>query len=127
MKIKHIVYLLILLGIGAIIFYRISDNKKEKILIAILIIIAIPFVVALFVSKEYATERQITINKPETEVFSYIRQLKNQDNYSVWAMADPNMKTEFTGTDGTPGFIYAWDGNDKAGKGEQEIKGLTEG
>ncbi len=40
---------------------------------------------------------------------------------------DPNMKKDFRGTDGTVGFIYAWDGNKKAGKGEQEIKKIAEG
>lgn len=40
---------------------------------------------------------------------------------------DPNMKKDFRGTDGTVGFVYAWDGNKKAGKGEQEIKKITEG
>ncbi len=42
-------------------------------------------------------------------------------------MIDPNMKKEFSGIDGTDGFIYAWDGNKNAGKGEQEIKKITEG
>jgi hypothetical protein len=36
------------------------------------------------------------------------------------------MKKEFRGTDGTPGFVYAWDGNKKAGAGEQEIKLIRE-
>ncbi len=40
---------------------------------------------------------------------------------------DPNMKKDFRGTDGTVGFVYAWDGNKNAGKGEQEIKNITEG
>lgn len=40
-------------------------------------------------------------------------------------MADPNMEKKYTGTDGTVGFIYAWDGNKKAGKGEEEIKALV--
>ena len=40
---------------------------------------------------------------------------------------DPNMKKEYKGTDGTVGFVYAWDGNDKAGKGEQEITRIEEG
>ena len=30
MKIKHLVYALIIIGIGALIFYRISDNKKSE-------------------------------------------------------------------------------------------------
>ena len=42
-------------------------------------------------------------------------------------MMDPAMQKEFTGNDGTEGFIYAWNGNNKAGAGEQEIKRITEG
>jgi len=37
------------------------------------------------------------------------------------------MKKTFTGTDGTVGFIYAWDGNKKAGQGEQEIIRIVPG
>jgi len=39
----------------------------------------------------------------------------------------PEHKKEFRGTDGSVGFIYAWDGNKQAGKGEQEIKAIDEG
>lgn len=98
-----------------------------KILIGILVIIAIPLIMALFMKNEYAVEREITINKPQQEVFNYIKYLKNQDYYSEWVMIDPAMKKEFKGADGTVGFIYGWDGNDKAGKGEQEITRLIEG
>ncbi len=42
--------------------------------------------------------------------------------------AGPALKKEFRGTDGTVGFVYAWDSNKKnAGKGEQEIKNIKEG
>lgn len=37
------------------------------------------------------------------------------------------MKKEFKGTDGTVGFIYAWNGNKEAGEGEQEIKAIAAG
>jgi hypothetical protein len=60
-------------------------------------------------------------------VFNYIKYLRNQDYYSKWVMQDPNMKKSFRGTDGTVGFVYAWDGNKEAGKGEQEIKQIKEG
>jgi uncharacterized membrane protein len=98
-----------------------------KILIAVLIIIAVPMIMALFITKEYSVERQVTINKPKQEVFDYVKHLKNQDHFNKWTQMDPNMKKDFRGTDGTVGFVYAWDGNDKAGKGEQEIKRITEG
>lgn len=93
-------------------------------LIVILCIIALPFIVALFVKKDYRIERDVVINKSNSDVFNYTRFLKNQDYYSKWVMADPNKKTDFRGTDGDIGFVYAWDGNKQAGKGEQEIVNL---
>ena len=99
----------------------------KRILIFILVIIALPLIIALFVKKEYAVEREITINKPKPEVFNYVKHLKNQDQYSKWVMIDPGMKKDFRGTDGTVGFVYAWDGNNDAGKGEQEIKKIADG
>ena len=56
----------------------------KKILIVVGILIAIPLIVALFVKKDYSVEKEIVINKPKTEVFEYIKLLKNQDNYSKW-------------------------------------------
>lgn len=87
-----------------------STNFKiyiKTILIIILVIIAIPFIIALFVKKEYKVEREVVIHKPVTEVFDYIKHLKNQDSYSKWAMIDLNIKKTFTGTDAKVGFISA--------------------
>jgi len=98
-----------------------------KILVGIIAVIAILLIVAIFVKKDYAVERSLVINKPSQEVYDYVRFLRNQEQYSKWVMTDPNMKKTLTGTDGSVGFIYAWDGNDKAGKGEQEITKLVDG
>jgi hypothetical protein len=99
-----------------------------NILIVLVVIIAALLITALFIKKSYFVEKEVVINKPKHEVFDYIKYLKNQNKYSKWATMDPNMKTTFTGTDGTPGFISAWDSNQKnVGKGEQEIKKITDG
>ena len=98
------------------------------ILYVLLIIVAIPLILALFVKKDYSVEREIVISKPKFTVFDYLKYLKNQDNFSKWATMDPNMKKEYYGTDGTVGFVSAWDSDDKnVGKGEQEIKKINEG
>ena len=100
----------------------------KGILFTIVGIIALLLITALFTKKEYAVEREVTINKPKSAVFEYIKQLKNQDSYSVWATRDPNMKKEFKGLDGTVGFVSSWDSEKKeVGKGEQEIKKIAEG
>ncbi len=98
------------------------------IIYVLLIIVAFPLILALFVKKKYSVEREIVINKPKYFVFDYLKRLKNQDNFSKWATMDPNMKKEYRGTDGTVGFVSSWDSNDKnVGKGEQEIKKIMEG
>ena len=97
------------------------------VLLTIAGIVALLFIIALFTKKEYAIVRNININKSKDDVFNYIKLLRNQDYFSKWVMTDPNMKKTFTGTDGIIGFIYAWDGNKKAGAGEQEIKKIREG
>lgn len=100
----------------------------KRVFLAIAILIAIPLIVAIFVQKDYAVEREISINKPKQEVFDYVKYLKNQDNFSKWATMDPNMKKTYTGIDGTPGFISAWESeNPDVGAGEQEILKITEG
>ena len=99
----------------------------KKILLAIVFLIVLVLVVALFVKREYSVERDITINKPQQDVFNYIKFVKNQDNYSKWAMADPAMRKEYKGTDGTVGFVSAWDSDSShVGKGEQEITKITD-
>jgi Polyketide cyclase / dehydrase and lipid transport len=90
-------------------------------------IVAMILIIAFFTKKDYSVTRDITINKNNTEVFSYIKSLKNQDNFSKWASMDPDMKKEYRGMDGTVGFVSAWEGNKKVGKGEQEIVNITEG
>jgi hypothetical protein len=73
-------------------------------------------------------EKSIEINKRSESVFDYLRITKNQDNFSVWNMTDPNMNKKCQGTDGTIGFIYGWDSTMKnVGAGEQEITGIEEG
>src|SRR5438128_148750 len=100
----------------------------KKILLIIAFLVAIPLIIALFTKSEYTVEREITINRPNDQVFDYIKHLKNQENYSKWVMMDPGMKREFKGTDGTAGFIYTWDSKkDDVGKGEQKIVRIKDG
>ena len=100
----------------------------KRILIVIVIIIAIPLMLALFTKKEYTIVREVTINKPKAEVFAYLKLLKNQDNFSKWMKIDPAAKKTYTGTDGTIGFMAAWEStNDKLGQGTQTISKIAEG
>lgn len=99
-----------------------------SVLYIIISFIALILIVAIFIKKEYSVKREIIINRHVGTVFGYIKYLKNQDDYSVWSKMDPDMIKTYTGTDGTPGFISAWESdNKKVGKGEQEIIEVIEG
>ena len=100
-----------------------------KIFTAIFVtLIFLILVVPIFTGKVLSINRSILINKPLPEVFEYIRILKNQDYFSVWASKDPGMKKEYIGVDGTVGFVSAWDSQMKdVGKGEQEIIKIIDG
>ncbi|MGC4035464.1 MAG: SRPBCC family protein [Chitinophagaceae bacterium] len=91
------------------------------IIVAIIVVIMI---IALFTNKGYKISREVIINKPVNDVFNYVKYLKNQDYFNKWTMMDPAMKKEFKGTDGAIGFVYKWEGNKRAGAGEQELMGL---
>lgn len=97
------------------------------VLYIILGLIVLFLLAGLVISKDMKATREVVINKPKAEVFNYIKHLKNQDNFSKWASMDPNMKKEYRGTDATAGFVSAWEGNKKVGKGEQEIIAIAEG
>jgi uncharacterized protein YndB with AHSA1/START domain len=97
----------------------------KKNLIGLAGLIALIMLVAAFVKKEFAVEKEVLISKPQNEVYDYLKILKNQDNWSVWAKMDPNMKKSYKGTDGTVGFVSAWEGNSDVGSGEQEIKAMV--
>ncbi|TVQ10843.1 MAG: polyketide cyclase [Bacteroidetes bacterium] len=95
------------------------------LLIVIAAIIIVPLVTALFVKKDYSVEKEVTINRPLEEVFDYLVLLRNQDNFSVWMDMDPEVRQDFRGTDGTVGFVSAWESDDKnVGSGEQEITAI---
>ena len=103
-------------------------NILITIVLVLVGIIGLLLVIGLFSKKGYIIERSVLINKPKHEVFNYVKLMKNQDYFSKWVMKDPGMKKDFKGTDGTEGFIYAWDSTDKnAGKGEMEIKKIKDG
>lgn len=97
----------------------------KNILLVFVAIVVIVLVMAVIVPSEFGVEREASVDKSKTEVFKYVKLLKNQDYFSVWAKIDPNMKKEFSGVDGTVGFISSWTSeHPDVGVGEQEITGI---
>lgn len=102
-----------------------------KILIYILLglvgILALLLLIALFMNKEHFVKREIIIHAPNQQVFDFLKLLKNQEKFNKWAKADPERQWEYSGTDGTVGFVISWNGNRQAGEGQKEITKIVEG
>lgn len=99
----------------------------QTILLTLAGMAALVLVTALFLRREFNVEREVVINRPKEEVFEFIKFLKNHEYYSFYA-ADPAMKKEYRGADGTPGFVSIWKSQRKElGRSEHEIKKITEG
>jgi uncharacterized protein YndB with AHSA1/START domain len=99
----------------------------KKTLIALGLILILPFVAAAVAPKEFKIEKSFTIDRPSSEVFAYIKMMQNNKNWQPWSSLDPNIKRELNGEDGLVGAILTWSGNPQVGAGEQEIKSISEG
>ncbi|MBP9689914.1 MAG: SRPBCC family protein [Bacteroidia bacterium] len=99
----------------------------KRVLTILAILLTIPLIVAIFIPKKYTVSVKQTINKPQAQVFDYVKILNNQKYYSVWLLADPDLELTIVGQDGTLGAIQKWNSQvDDVGEGEQEIIGLTD-
>lgn len=102
--------------------------KALKVILSIVLIIgALWMLLGLFAKDNYHIERSAEINAPREVVFEQLLLFKNFKNWSPWHVYDPNMKTTITGTDGEPGAVYSWIGNDDVGKGDITLKSVTPG
>ena len=98
------------------------------IMLVIAAIVALFLITALIVKKDFTIEKQVVINRSKSDVFNYLKLIRNQEHYSVWVMKDPNIKIVYTGSDGTVGFTSSWVSDDKnVGIGEQEIIKMADG
>lgn len=76
--------------------------------------------------KDCVFSREIVIDRPVSEVFAYLRSLKNFHGWNPFGKADPQVRVEFKGADGAVGSEMWWDGNNSVGSGEQEFYRIVE-
>ncbi|MBW4359634.1 SRPBCC family protein [Flavobacterium taihuense] len=95
--------------------------------LGIVSLIALLLIIPFFISNDYTVSVSTTINKPKQVVFDYVKLVKNQENYSIWVMQDPNVNMVYQGVDGTVGFKASWDSkDDNVGAGSQQITAISE-
>ena len=100
----------------------------KRIGFAILLLVVAVLTLAVFVPKDCEVQRQITINRPASEVFEYVKYLKNQDKFSAWSNLDPVMKRAYYGQDGEIGFVSTCKSRrPELGKREHKIIAIEDG
>lgn len=97
----------------------------KKISYVVLAIIALFFIVALFLPTEYRVERSIEINKPIDNVYGYVADFNNFHAWNPWTPLEPGHKFEVTGDSATVGQKYYWNG-EIIGSGEMEFTELKQ-
>ena len=73
----------------------------------------------------YQVERSTAISAPADSIFPFINDFHRWAEWSPFEKLDPNMSKTFSGSEQGAGATYAWEGNNKAGKGRMEILGST--
>lgn len=99
----------------------------KKIIFTILVVIVVlPAILMTLAPKSEQVERSITINKPVTEVYTYMALLQNMEAWSPWAKKDPSAKHTYKGAGNTVGSVHYWEStHEEVGVGEQEITKLV--
>ena len=69
----------------------------------------------------FRIERSITINSPPEPIFAILSDFHQSESWSPWERMDLTMQKSHSGSARGVGAIYEWDGNNKVGKGRQEI------
>lgn len=95
----------------------------------VILLIAVAIIVlGSYLKNDYKIVREIRIKKPKQQIFSYIRLLRNQNEYSYYNRKDPNTVKSYSGTDGEVGFTYSWSSKvNSIGTGTQTISKIVEG
>lgn len=97
----------------------------KKILLSVVAVVAVLVlgVLGLAATKPdtFVVERSATLQAPAEEIYAQLADFHNWEAWSPWEKLDPAMKRTYSGAEREKGAIYAWEGNEKAGKGRMEI------
>lgn len=92
----------------------------KKILYAVIGVIVLLLVVAIFLPSEYKVSRSIEINQPDSIVFAKVVDFNYRASWDPWVSMDPEAKTTISGPVGQPGSTWSWEGKE-TGKGRMTI------
>lgn len=91
------------------------------VMLAVVIAIAILFLVTKNRPDSYSLERKIDIPTTTETIYPLMVNLKAWEKWSPWEDVDPNLSRTYEAPDSGVGAVYMWQGNQKAGAGRMEI------
>ena len=95
----------------------------KKIAIAILVIAAVIFGMAMMQPDTFTVTRSTTIKAPPEKIIPLVNDFRNWQSWSPWENLDPAMQRTFSGPASGTGAVYQWQGNSDVGRGRMEITG----
>jgi effector-binding domain-containing protein len=98
----------------------------KNLLLFVIVVVIVLVGVAFVLPGSAHVERSITINRPASEVFAVLNSYRRFNDWSPWAMKDPNAKYTISGPVAGVGAKQSWVGDPKTvGSGSQEITQST--
>jgi len=94
----------------------------KRLLIGLASIIVILVVISAFLPKVVYVSRSTVIAAPAEAVFAYVNSPKKFNEWSPWAVRDPDTAYDFSGPEAGTGAKMSWSSdNPNVGSGTQEI------
>ena len=91
------------------------------LVLALLFLILVVVVIGFFLPAKVQMQRSIEINRDKAVIFQVINSLNNFNKWSPWFQEDINAKYILSGAKEGVGSKLSWQGNNKVGKGSNEI------
>lgn len=100
-------------------------KRSRFIAYSLFVLILLLAAMLLLAKKSYTFEKSILVDSSNSDVFNYIKFLKNQEQYHDWFKLDQDKMLDYHGEDGVEGARCNWRSDViSVGVGEQEIAKL---
>jgi hypothetical protein len=94
----------------------------KRVLAGIVAVVILLLVVGYVLPRQAHVERSIVINAPQAKVFDTLNGFKRFNEFSPWAVLDPNTQYRYEGPETGIGAKMSWVSTDsKVGSGTNEI------
>jgi hypothetical protein len=98
----------------------------KKMLFFLVTLIIVVLVILLFAKKNYSFEKTISVKSKSSEVYNFLKFLKNQKKFNHWYLQNNDYTNIFLGEDGTTSAVFKWESdNYYLRSGKQVLKEMN--